>query len=48
MGSGLKGLGKGSGRVGVSPGAAENLEMDSTWAQLEPSWSQLGANTDPT
>ena len=39
--------GKGSGRAWVGPGAAGDPQMDPTCAQLEPNWSQLGANMGP-
>ena len=45
---GLEAIGKGSGRAWVGPGVAGDPQMGPTWAQLEPSWSQLGLNMDPT
>ena len=40
--------GKGSGRSWVGPGAAGDPQMGPTWAQFEPSWSQLGPDIDLT
>ena len=40
--------GKGFGRSGVGSGAAVDPDLGPTWAQLEPSWSQLGFSMGPT
>ena len=51
LGSGLGGpeaTGKGFGRAWVGSGAAGDSDLGPTWAQLEPSWSQLGSSMGPT
>ena len=45
---GPEATGKGFGRAWVGSGAAGDPDLGPTWAQLEPSWSQLGASMDPT
>ena len=46
--AGPEATGKGFGRAWVGSEAAGDLDLGPTWAQLEPSWSQLGASTGPT
>ena len=45
---GPEATGKGFGRAWVGSGAAGDSDLGPTWVQLEPSWSQLGSNMDPT
>ena len=45
---GPEATGKGFGRAWVGSGAAGGPDLGPTWAQLEPSWSQLGDSRNPT
>ena len=45
---GPEATGKGFGRACVGSGAAGDSDLGPTWAQLEPSWRQLGATMGST
>ena len=45
---GPEATGKGFGRAWVGSGAAGDPDLGPTWAQLEPSWTQLGSSMGPT